>query len=134
DYTPTWIGRYNEITTSLKVINANPAVSYKINEQLSVGAGFDVQYAMGKLKQAIDFGTACVAALGPATCGGAFGLSPQHNDGYGIVHGNTFGYGYNLGILYQPTAKLRLGAHYRSHVKLSFDGHATFQVPANARA
>ena len=135
DYDPDWIGRYNEITTSLRVLNANPSLSYKVTDQLSVGLGFNVQYAMGKLRQAIDFGTVCTGALGPGICTGAFGLSPQRNDGIAKVVGNDWGFGYNAGLLYQPSENFRVGVHYRSHVKLNFnDGKAGFTVPANARA
>lgn len=132
-YKPDWIGRYNEITTSLKVGNVNPSVSFKISDTLSVGAGVNAQYAFGKLRQAIDFGTVCAAALGAPTCAGGFGLSPQANDGSGLVKGEDFGMGYNVGILFHPSDGLRLGAHYRSHVKLQFDGQARFSVPGNAR-
>jgi long-chain fatty acid transport protein len=134
DYDPTWIGRYNEIRTSLKVGNVNPSLSFKINDVLSVGAGVNGQYAIGRLKQAIDFGTACAAAIGLPTCAAGVGLSPQANDGYGTVKGEDAGLGWNAGILFHPNDNLRIGAHYRSHVKLEFDGKGVFAVPNNARA
>lgn len=135
NYDADWLGRYNEIKTSLRVANVNPSVSYKVTEQLSVGVGFNVQYAIGKLRQAIDFGTVCATGLDPATCSGAFGLEPQSDDGVGKVVGKDWGFGYNVGILYQPIEDLRVGAHYRSHVKLKFgNGKAHFDVPGNARA
>lgn len=134
DYDRDWLGRYNEITTSLRVLNVNPSISYKISDQVSLGVGFDVQYAIGKLRQAIDFGTVCVGALGPAVCNGGFGLQPQQDDGLGKVSGRDWGFGYNVGVLFQPTEYVRLGVHYRSNVKLDFDGKAGFQVPAGARA
>jgi long-chain fatty acid transport protein len=135
NYDADWLGRYNEIKTSLRVANVNPSLSYKVTEQLSVGVGFNVQYGIGKLRQAIDFGTVCAGAISPAVCSGGFGLEPQQDDGYGKVVGKDWGFGYNLGILYQPFEDFRVGAHYRSHVKLKFgNGKVHFDVPANARA
>jgi long-chain fatty acid transport protein len=134
NYDDDWLGRYSEITTSVHVINVNPSLSYKISDQLSVGIGFDVQHAKALLRQAIDFGTVCVGALGTATCNAAFNLQPQMDDGIGKVVGRDIGFGFNGGILYQPTENLRFGAHYRSRVKLGFTGHARFNLPANVRA
>lgn len=133
-YQDNWLGRYNEITTSLKVGNLNPSFSYKVSDTLSIGFGGNAQYALGKLKQAIDFGTVCAAALGGPTCAGGFGLSPQNNDGFGTVKGEDLGLGFNAGILFHPNDDFRLGAHYRSKVRLQFDGSASFVVPTNARA
>ncbi|MBL8643688.1 MAG: outer membrane protein transport protein [Rhodospirillaceae bacterium] len=133
DYTDTWIGRYNEILTSLKVGNVNPSVSVKLSDTVALGVGVNAQYALGKLRQAIDFGTVCASALGLPTCAGGFGLAPQANDGSGTVKGEDFGMGWNAGLLFTPSDSLRLGVHYRSHVKLQFDGSAKFTVPANAR-
>lgn len=134
EYKDDWIGRYNELLTSLKIGNVNPAISYKINDQLSVGFGLNAQYATGKLRQAVDFGTACAAALGRPTCLGGFGLAPQLSDGYGTVKGDDVGFGYNIGILFHPNENFRLGAHYRSKVHFQFGGTVHFDVPAGARA
>lgn len=135
NYDADWLGRYNEIKTLLRVANVNPSLSYKVTDRLSVGVGFNVQYAIGKLRQAIDFGTACAAAIGAFTCNNGFSLQPQQDDGYGKVVGKDWGFGYNVGILYQPVEDFRVGAHYRSHVKLKFgNGRVHFDVPANARA
>jgi long-chain fatty acid transport protein len=135
NYDADWLGRYSEIKTSLRVANVNPSLSYKVTDQLSVGVGFNVQYAIGKLRQAIDFGTACTAAIGAFTCNNGFSLQPGQDDGYGKVVAKDWGFGYNVGILYQASEDLRFGAHYRSHVKLKFgNGRVHFDVPANARA
>ncbi len=91
------MGRYSEITTSVKTININPSVAVRLTDRLSVGAGANLQYVRAKLLQAIDFGTICVSQVGAATCAGTFGLAPQANDGTGFVSGEDFGYGFNLG-------------------------------------
>jgi len=134
DYEPTWIGRYNEVTTSLKIGNVNPSVSYEISDTFSVGGGINFQYAFGKLSQAIDFGTVCAAALGGPTCAAGFGLQPQLSDGFGVIKGEDFGIGWNIGAHFHPSDDVRFGLHYRSKVKLVFDGKVNFTTPAGARA
>lgn len=54
EYDNTWVGRYHAIESDVLTVNINPAVAYKINENLSVGAGFSVQYLKAKLSNAID--------------------------------------------------------------------------------
>jgi long-chain fatty acid transport protein len=102
---------------------------------LSLGAGFDVQYVAVRLTQAIDFGSACVAKLGGATCAAAFGLTPGASDGQVDNSGHSFGYGFNLGVLAEPVAGTRLGIAYRSTIDQHVaEGRQTFVVPAGARA
>ncbi len=132
-YEPDWLGRYSEITTSVKTININPSVAVRLTDRLSVGAGANLQYVRAKLLQAIDFGTICVGAICAAACA-AGGLAPQANDGTGMVSGEDFGYGFNLGLLYEPIAGTRVGVHYRSRINYTIDLNADFGVPGEARA
>lgn len=133
-YDPDWVGRYSEVTTSLKTINVNPSAAMRLTDKLSVGAGLNLQYVRAKLSQALDFGTVCADALGAAACAGGFGLAPQANDGMGLVSGWDVAYGFNAGLLYEPTSTTRFGAHYRSRINYDIDLDARFDVPVAARA
>ena len=133
DYDTTWLGRYQDITTALKTINVNPSIAYRIDSQWSVGGGFNIQYAEAKLAQGIDFGSACVGALGAGACGG-LGLLPQMADGIGVFRGEDVSYGLNFGALYQWTPETRIGFHYRSKIEHEFDGKTEFGTPAAAAA
>jgi long-chain fatty acid transport protein len=62
DWDPNGVTRYNEVTTSLKTFNVNPAVAYRALPGLSLGAGVNLTYADARLLQAIDFGSLCAAA------------------------------------------------------------------------
>jgi long-chain fatty acid transport protein len=134
DYEPDYVGRYSEVTTNLKTFNVNPSAALKLGGGWSLGAGLDLGYADAKLLQAIDFGSACAAALGAGACAGGFGLVPGLSDGDGKVEGHDFGYGFNLGVLYEPTPNTRFGAQYRSKLDSELDLDARFNVAANARA
>lgn len=133
-YDPDWVGRYNEVTTSLKTVNVNPSAAYRVNNELSIGGGLDLQYVRAKLSQAIDFGTICVAAIGAGACVAGFNLAPQADDGTALVSGWDVAYGFNLGLLYEPTPATRIGVHYRSRINYVIDLDGEFDVPPNARA
>ncbi len=134
NYEDGWKGRYNEITTSVKSFNVNPSVAKIVAPGLSVGAGLSVQLLKAKLLQNIDFGSNCAQALGAGFCLGTFGIAPGQSDGSGKVRGHAFGFGFNIGVLYEPAEGTRFGAHYRSRMNFNFDGKGKFSIPQGARA
>jgi long-chain fatty acid transport protein len=133
DYDARWLGRYSEVTTSLKTFNVNPSIAANLGNGVSVGGGINLQYSKGTLLQAIDFGSNCVAALGAGACAG-FGLTAGRSDGSGRVEGDAYGYGFNLGILYELSPETRFGAHFRSKMILNFDGQADFGTNNSIRS
>ena len=130
-YDAGWQGRYEAINSQLKTIDINPAVSYALNDMISLGFGFSAQYIDIELSNAIDFGTLCFGQLGAAACSG-IGLSPQAADGKLEVDANGWSWGYNAGVLFKPIPGIRLGVAYRSKVNHRIKGDAKFQVPASA--
>jgi long-chain fatty acid transport protein len=135
DYGSEFVGRYQSIRTALTVIDLNPAVAYRPVPWLALGAGLTIEYAQLELVQAIDFGSACVAALAPGTCAGAFGLVPGRSDGQTKIKGYDVAYGYSLGVLAEPVPGTRLSVNYRSQIDHHFDSASqTFYVPPGARA
>ncbi len=130
NYDDTWVGRYHAIDSEVTTVNINPAIAYKVNSHLSIGAGLNVQYIKAKLSNAIDFGT--LDALGrlglPA---GVLKLVPQQADGFVSLTGDDWGIGYNAGLLYEFTQDTRVGIAYRSRIKQTLKGDADFSsVPA----
>ena len=131
EYDKDWVGRYHAIRSEVKTVNVNPAIGYKINDRISVGAGIDYQYIDAELTNAIDFGT--IASV-PAPFGPGLGLPPGSQDGYASVSGDDWSWGYNLGLLVKADEATRIGVHYRSQVKHSLTGDADFTVPAAVAA
>lgn len=132
---PRWVGRYHTVVSELKSVNVNPSVAIRVLDSLSLGAGFDAQYAHVRLTNAIDLGTLCVTVEGltPELCRAA-GLPPQSADASAKLVGDSWGFGWNVGVLWQPRPGTRIGATYRSRVQHDFGGGADFSVPAKARA
>ncbi len=132
DWAGGWKGRYQALESDIKTINVQPSVAYKIDDQWSVGGGVDFQYMDVRLTQAVDYGTVAVAALGPAPAA-ALGLSPQANDGRGIVEGDDTSWGFNVGALYELDERTRFGVHYRSKIEHNLDGDGKFVIPEKAK-
>lgn len=134
EYDAGWIGRYHAIKSAVETINLNPSLAFKINGQLSLGAGVSAQYFKAELTSAIDSASACLAAqaasqVPPGTCAGVgLGTTPGNHavDSYAKIKGDDWGYGFNLGLLYKPTDAMRIGVAYRSSIKQRLTGDATF--------
>jgi long-chain fatty acid transport protein len=69
------------------------------------------------------------SALGFALNPGGLGLLSDVNQEF---TGDGWGVGYNLGLVLQVSENIDFGATYRSHVDVSVDGDAKFDVPADA--
>ena len=127
EYDDDWVGRYHAIESDLMSININPSFAYKVTDKLSIGAGVSAQYIDVKLTNAVDFGTIGFFA-------GVPGLLPQANDGSVELEGNSWGFGFNAGLLYEFTKNTRVGVAYRSAIDQDLDGDADFKnVPAALR-
>jgi long-chain fatty acid transport protein len=131
NYASDWVGRYQLQDISLKTIDIDPSVAYRVSDTLSLGAGIDIQYAHLKRKNAIDFGALCFAVVGPVTCSG-LGLLPQSQDGQFGADAEDWGVGFNLSALYNLGDMTHVGLNYRSAVRHSLSGDADFDVPAAA--
>jgi long-chain fatty acid transport protein len=123
DYGHEWVGRYYAIRSQLLTININPCVAYKINNCWSIGAGFSAMYLHAKLSNAIDFGY----VLGNPPFSAPNPALWQNVDGRAIVKGNSWGFGGNVGILWEPCCGTRVGLAYRSEVKHNIKGSAKFK-------
>jgi long-chain fatty acid transport protein len=135
DYDQGWVGRYQALHSELKTVNINPSVAVRINDVLSIGAGFNAMYLDAELTNAIDFGTLDALPVAAGGFGGAFGLTPQGADGYVKLKGNSWGFGYNAGLLLDLSADTRIGVAYRSKVIQDVEGTADFSnVPAGISA
>ncbi len=118
DYGETWSGRYLAARSALDTVNINPSFAVRLNDELALAAGVNAVYADAKLSQALDLGL-LLAAVGEAP-----GL--LSNDGRGVVEGDDWGYGLNVGLIFEPVAGTRVGVSYRSAQKIDLEGTAAF--------
>lgn len=115
EYQRNSVLRYNLNATSLKTIDFNPTVAFKLNDQHSVALGLIAQYAKAHLRQYANFG----APLG----NGSY-------DGFADVDGDDWGYGYNLAWLWDVDGNTRIGVNYRSKIEHNLSGTAKWSRQA----
>lgn len=112
DYDDNWIGRYQAIKSELKTVNINPSVAVRVNDQLSLGFGVSAMRIEAELTRAVN------RVVNP--------------DSFVRIKGDDWGFGYNLGAIYQATQDTRFGIAYRSKVDQHLDGDARFTGPLAA--
>ncbi len=123
-YPDGWVGRYEALYSKLESIDLNFAASFKVNDEFSIGGSIIAQRTKAELTQAIDFGT----VLASATNGQ---ILPQEADGFGGLKGDDWAYGFDVGLLWKPTASDRIGLNYHSEIDHTISGDGTFLVPSN---
>jgi len=129
-YDASWLGRFQGIDSEVKTLNINPAVSYKISDQASVGFGISYQRGEIDLLSAVNWVAAGAAV--PAGVGGPVAVAAG-TEGQSKVSLSGEGWGFNIGALFNVTPATRIGVHYRSSIDYSLDG--TLQLsgrPASA--
>lgn len=128
DYDDGWVGRYHADRSQVKTLNINPAASYRMNDQLSFGAGLNIQRIEAVLTNAVDYGTICAAVPGVQGC-----EAPGALDGNARVQADNTAFGFNLGALWQVGENTRIGLAYRSRIDHKLEGSSTLTAP-NATA
>ncbi|MCD1652330.1 OmpP1/FadL family transporter [Halomonas meridiana] len=112
EYEGGFQGRNQGNYTEVKVMTAQPTVSYRFNEQWSVGAGITYNKVEGELRRQVPVAT-------------PLGLSEVDSR----VEGDDEAWGYNLGVIYQPVPETTLGLTYRSKVDFNLEGSFTADSP-----
>ncbi len=107
-YDDNWVGRYYIQDGTLIGLTLTPAVSYRVNNWLSVGAGLNMMYGYLDTQVAIN------------------NIGEARPDGQLKYDDNRWGYGVNLGILVEPMLGTRFGLTYLSEVKLDFSAVPEF--------
>lgn len=108
DYDKDWKGAERGYTSTILTFDINPNVAWKVNDFLSVGGGISLQYAKAKL-------------------GASMGTHPLYgNVGYGKINADSWDWGWNIGAMFSPTEKIRLGLSYRSSITHDAEGDFTF--------
>lgn len=106
-----WAGRFLIQEISLRAITVQPTLSFKLTEEISVGAGF--VYTMGAVE---------MERVLP--------VEGAEGEGKVNISGNTANYGFNAGLQYTGRSGLSMGISYRSQVDMAVDdAEALFTVP-----
>ncbi|OOE46716.1 porin [Salinivibrio kushneri] len=101
-------------STELVTMNFNPNIAYKLNDQWSIGAGISAIYADAELKRQ----KGALANI-PVGLGGPGG---KPTDQVAKLTGDGWGFGWNLGTLWELDENNRFGLTYRSQSDITLDG------------
>jgi long-chain fatty acid transport protein len=105
-YDSGWVGRYYVQEATLIGMSLLPSAAWRVSKEFSIGASLNVAY--GVLKQQVAVNNIIGA------------------DGQMLLDTNAWGFGANLGLLYELDAGTRFGVTYNSQVKLDFSAPAEF--------
>ena len=106
DYEPnSWV-RYTADKTSLRTLDIQPSVAFKVTPELSIGAAANVEYSKAALSNALP------------------NLSPLLADGHQTLKGHGWDYGYTLGAQLHEGI-WSFGISYKSRIKHTLDGNVT---------
>lgn len=111
-YKDDWAGRFHATETNLKTLNINPAVARKINDQLSFGFGLNAQYVSLIMENKLD---------NKLVTGGS-----DTSTANAKLEADSWAFGYNFGVLFQPTQQTDFGFSYRSQVKHNAKGDVDY--------
>jgi len=112
DFRDNFVGRYQAYLSSLNGIAFSPSVAYRIGDKLSVGVGVSALYTIFNQEIAVN--------QAPATDG-----KVKFED---LDDWSAQGF---LGLTFQITDKLMLGAQYRSKSDVDVEGKVTFKNIVN---
>ncbi|MBL7999248.1 MAG: outer membrane protein transport protein [Candidatus Kapabacteria bacterium] len=103
----TWSGRNLAIRTYLETITINPNVAYSLLDgKLSVAAG--LSYSMGRVELSQK------------------ATAPFEQETLVELTGKGNAMSWNLGVSYELSKSLRIGASYRNNIKIKYDGDVKY--------
>jgi long-chain fatty acid transport protein len=105
-YDDNWAGRYYVQKGTLLGISLLPAIAYRVTDKLSMGASLNAMYGVYKNEVAIN--------------------NVGYPDGQLKLDDNSWGWGGNLGLLYEIDAGTRVGLTWNSQVSLDFKAPLQF--------
>ena len=94
-YAEAWVGSDEGVKSELTTVNINPAIAYRINERVSVGAGLNYQSMDVRLTTATEH-----------------------------FNGDDRAIGWNVGALFALSPAMRVGVAYRSKIEHDLSGRS----------
>lgn len=116
DNAETFTGRFVAQNVVVQTLDLNPVLSYQLAPWLAVAGGADYRFSKVMLERNS-------AAVNPFT----FSVVDIAHVKLNTKLTDNHAWGWNAGIMVKPIPQISLGAAYRSKMKISYDGTATFQ-------
>ena len=139
DYSDNFVGGGFADQTQLTSVEFQPAVAYRLNDQLSLGFGLDITYMQGLLSKQVDtvpYNENLKFLNGgenPRHAGLGFAeLTDEQwaaNEGFNNhyeVSGDDWQVGYNLSLMWDVNTDITIGVAYRSEMEFKLKGDSEF--------
>ena len=119
-----WIGRDFAVDTRIETVGLTGALSFKVNDQFSIGGGAIVQHTKGFVSQNIDLlGAAAASPAGiPFPSGVGNALMRVKVDNTSV--------GWFTGVVWKPTERDTLGLNYHAKIKNKMEGKYNIRADA----
>ena len=109
EFDENWGGMDRGTESMILTFDITPNLAWKVNDKLSVGGGISLQYAKAEL-------------------GFGFDVPSFKTVAHANVKGDSWAWGWNVGMMFQPVETVRVGLAYRSHIAHNADGHTTLDI------
>jgi long-chain fatty acid transport protein len=116
DWADPWVGRFVSRDADLKTLSVQPTLAWQTTDgRFALGAGVEYRRARVILNQNIPLPfpnpfTGRITDIGNARLASDYGSD----------------IGYNVGLLFKPSERIRFGASYRSDMEIELEGEADF--------
>ena len=107
-YDDDWVGRYRIQSATMLGMSLVPSIAYRVGGGLSVGAGVNAMLGIYNQQVAIN------------------NVLPNQGDGQLKMSDTTWGWGGNVGLMYEVSPATRFGLTWNSQVNLDFAAPAEF--------
>lgn len=126
DYNDKSAVRFMALNTSLKTVNIAPMLAWRVNDDFTIAAGLQAQYADA------DFSN--YDGIQPSSPAAPW-VPNMVTDHPTDVMGHGWAYGYTVGVLFQPAKNTHIGVSFRSELDYTLKGTANqYTVKGNIPA
>ena len=114
EFNEGWGGRFHGVEATILTYDVNPNIAWKVNDKFSIGAGVSVQYAKAQLVTHMP-----IPVLTPE--------GKKIDDVRARLRADSLAYGWNVGLMWEPTDNVRVGLSYRSEIEHNAEGDLTIK-------
>ncbi|MBK5437198.1 outer membrane protein transport protein [Pseudomonas sp. TH32] len=127
---PDWKGRDFAVDTKIETVGVTGSLSFKVNDQFSIGGGAIVQHSSGFVSQNVDLLAA--AALSPGLGGAPFPSGVGH--ALMRVKVDNTSVGWFAGVVWKPTLQDTVGLNYHAKIKNKLEGNYNIYADDGSRS
>lgn len=111
DYSDDYNALHFADDAEVKSVTLNPTLGYKVTDTLSLGLGISTTYAEAEISTSTPKAIETISG----------GMVPGNATIVGL-EGDDWGFGWNVGVFWQPTSTTDVGLSYRAETKLELQG------------